>query len=63
MRRLILPLSLAALTWYHVAPLFMQQMHDYKASSVCIKGFTDAGYERIDIEVNGPDCSLKVGEL
>ena len=63
MKSIILTLAITALTWHYAAPVFVQQMHDYKASDACIKGFTDVGYERSAIEVNGPDCSLKVGEL
>lgn len=38
---------------------FQVQQNEYLSSSQCIKSYTDDGYERNSIEINGSTCSLK----
>ena len=44
---------------FWAVPKFNKQQNNYLASSKCIAGLTDSGFDRINIEVNGFTCALK----
>ena len=60
MRILAVALIIAAYTWLHYAPQFIEQFNDYKKSSACIADkMNQSGIDRNQIVVIGDSCKIK----